>query len=171
MQEREITGASRRPGRLRVGVVGAGRVGPVLAAALKAAGHDVVAASGVSDESIDRIEAMLPGVPNLPPDEVVRAAELVLLTVPDDAIGPVAAGLAKVEAWRAGQMVIHTSGRHGISVLADAVVPGVVPLAIHPAMTFTGTSLDRARMVDAVFAVTAPASAGPSRPPSSGCAR
>ncbi len=156
MQEREITGASRRPGRLRVGVVGAGRVGAVLAAALRAAGHDVVAASGVSDESVDRIEAMLPGVPNLPPDEVVRAAELVLLTVPDDAIGPVAAGLAKVEAWRAGQMVVHTSGRHGISVLADAVAPGVVPFAIHPAMTFTGTSLDTARLVDAVFAVTAP---------------
>ncbi|WP_296665982.1 DUF2520 domain-containing protein [Demequina sp.] len=156
MDEREITGASRRPGRLRVGVVGAGRVGTVLAAALRQAGHEVVAASGVSDASVDRIETMLRGVPNVPPDEVVKAAELVLLTVPDDEIGPVAAGLAKLGVWRPGQLVIHTSGRHGISVLADAVGPGIVPLAIHPAMTFTGTSMDLARLVDAVFAVTAP---------------
>jgi len=152
----EITGASRRPGRLRVGVVGAGRVGAVLAAALREAGHAVVAASGVSDASVDRIEALLPGVPTVPPDEVVKAAELVLLTVPDDAISPVAAGLAKVGAWRPGQIVVHTSGRHGIGILNDAVGHGIVPLAIHPAMTFTGTSLDRARLNDAVFAVTAP---------------
>lgn len=152
----DITGASRRPGRLRIAVVGAGRVGAVLAAALRQAGHEVVAASGVSDASVARIEAMLPGVAVVPPDEAVKAAELVLLTVPDDAIGPVAAGLAKVGAWRAGQLVVHTSGRHGIAVLAESAGHGVVPLAIHPAMTFTGTSLDLSRLVEAVFAVTAP---------------
>lgn len=153
---REVPGATRRPGRLRVGVVGAGRVGAVLAASLRRAGHDVVAVSAVSDASLARVDALLPGVAIVPPDEVVRASELVLLTVPDDEIGPVAAGLAKVGAWRPGQLVVHTSGRHGIEVLADAVGPGIVPLAIHPAMTFTGTSLDAARLVDAVFAVTAP---------------
>ncbi|MCW2667027.1 MAG: putative cytoplasmic protein, partial [Frankiales bacterium] len=37
--------------RLDVGVIGAGRVGAVLGAALLRAGHRVVAASGVSDDS------------------------------------------------------------------------------------------------------------------------
>ncbi|WP_062462109.1 Rossmann-like and DUF2520 domain-containing protein [Demequina soli] len=151
-----VNGNTRRPGRLRIGVVGAGKVGAVLAAALREAGHEIVAASGVSEETLSRIDALLPGVPVADPDEVVRAAELVLLTVPDDAIGPVAAGLAKVEAWRPGQLVVHTSGRHGIDVLAEHATPGIVPLAIHPAMTFTGTSMDRPRLIDAVFAVTAP---------------
>jgi predicted short-subunit dehydrogenase-like oxidoreductase (DUF2520 family) len=32
----------------------------------------------------------------------------------------------------------------------------VIPLALHPAMTFTGTSLDVARLVDCCFGVTAP---------------
>jgi predicted short-subunit dehydrogenase-like oxidoreductase (DUF2520 family) len=41
--------------------------------------------------------------------------------------------------------------------LADAGRAGAIPLAIHPAMTFTGTSLDLNRMRDAVFAVSAPA--------------
>ncbi len=151
-----VHGNTRRPGRLRIGVVGAGKVGAVLAAALREAGHEIVAASGVSDATLARIDALLPDVPVAPPDEVVRCSELVLLTVPDDAIGPVAAGLAKVEAWRPGQLVVHTAGRYGIDVLGQAATPGIVPLAIHPAMTFTGTSMDRSRLIDAMFAVTAP---------------
>ncbi|MFV0286296.1 MAG: NAD(P)-binding domain-containing protein, partial [Demequina sp.] len=67
-----------RPGRLAVGIVGAGRVGAVLGAALRQAEHDVVAASGVSEESLARIDALLPGVPVMDPEAVVRAADLVL---------------------------------------------------------------------------------------------
>ena len=46
-----------------VGVIGAGRVGAVLAAALRDAGHEIVAAAGESDASRNRIAALLPGVP------------------------------------------------------------------------------------------------------------
>ena len=75
-----------RPARLSVGVIGAGRVGSVLGAALAQAGHRVVAVSGVSDASRRRADALLPGVPVVPPTEVLEAAELVLLTVPDDVL-------------------------------------------------------------------------------------
>jgi predicted short-subunit dehydrogenase-like oxidoreductase (DUF2520 family) len=80
-----------------------------------------------------------------------------LLTVPDDALQPLVAGLTTVGAWRAGQLALHTSGRWGVKVLAELVAPGVIPLAVHPAMTFTGTSLDLDRLHGATFAVTAPA--------------
>ncbi|MDN4480153.1 Rossmann-like and DUF2520 domain-containing protein [Demequina muriae] len=146
-----------RPGRLAIGVLGAGRVGAVLGAALRRAGHDIVGATGVSEESRDRIDALLSGVPVVEPDVLVGQADLVLLTVPDDQIRPVAAGLASLGAWRAGQIVVHTSGRYGTEALADAIAAGALPLAIHPAMTFTGTSLDLERLSDAVFAVSAPA--------------
>ncbi len=152
-----MTEPSDRPGRLAIGVVGAGRVGAVLASLLREAGHDVVAASGSSSASLERIETMLPGVPRLDPDEVVRASDLVLLTVPDDALEPLVAGLATVGAWREGQLVVHCAGRYGTGVLAEARAAGVIPLAIHPAMTFTGTSLDKARLRDGAFAVTAAA--------------
>lgn len=147
---------ARRPGRLRVGVVGAGRVGAVIGAALARAGHTVVGASGVSDASVTRIDALLPGVERMDPQDVVRASELVLLTVPDDAIADLATGLSAVGAWRPGQLALHCSGRHGLDVLAGAQAAGVVPIAAHPAMTFTGTSIDLDRLAGATMAVTAP---------------
>lgn len=146
----------RRPGRLGVGVVGAGRVGAVLGSALRAAGHPVVAVSAISAESRERAEQLLPGVPVVDVPEVVRRSELVLLAVPDDALEGLVTGLADVGAWQMGQIVAHTSGRYGVGVLAAARPAGVIPLALHPAMTFTGTSLDLARLVGCTFAVTAP---------------
>ena len=150
-------GAGTRPGRLGVGVVGAGRVGAVLGNALRAAGHGVVGVSAVSAASRERAELFLPGVPVLDVPDVVERAELVLLTVPDDALEPLVAGLAEVGAWQGGQLVVHTSGRFGWRVLQPAVTAGAIPLALHPAMTFTGLSLDLARLADCCFAVTAPA--------------
>ena len=146
-----------RPGRLGVGVIGAGRVGAVLGSALRGAGHPVVGVSAVSDASRERASTLLPGVPVLEVPEVVRRAELVLLAVPDDALPGLVQGLADTGAWQAGQIVVHTSGRYGVAVLAPARAAGVIPLALHPAMTFTGTSLDLSRLVGCAFAVTAPA--------------
>ena len=74
-----------RPARLTVGVVGAGRVGPALAASLQLAGHRPVAVSAVSDASRRRAGELLPDVPVLEPADVLQRSELVLLTVPDDA--------------------------------------------------------------------------------------
>jgi predicted short-subunit dehydrogenase-like oxidoreductase (DUF2520 family) len=144
------------PARLRVGVIGAGRVGSVLGAALARAGHEVVAAGGVSAESVRRARALLPGVPLLPADEVVAAAGLVLLAVPDDVLGPLVAGLAETGAWRPGQLVAHTSGAHGIGVLEPAARAGALPLALHPAMTFAGRPEDLQRLAGITFGVTAP---------------
>jgi predicted short-subunit dehydrogenase-like oxidoreductase (DUF2520 family) len=148
---------SGRPGRLGVGVVGAGRVGSVLGNALRAAGHAVVGVSAVSQDSRERAELLLPAVPVLEVPEVVRRAELVLLTVPDDALPALVGGLAELRAWQPGQLVVHTSGRFGWRVLQPATAAGAIPLALHPAMTFTGRSLDLARLADCCFAVTAPA--------------
>ena len=145
-----------RPARLSVGVVGAGRVGSVLGAALAQAGHRVVAVSGVSDASRRRADALLPGVPVVPPTEVLEAAELVLLTVPDDVLPELVAGIAASGAVRAGALLVHTSGRYGVAVLDPVTRRGALPLALHPAMTFTGRPEDLARLTGACFGVTAP---------------
>lgn len=140
--------------RPNVGIVGTGRVGAVLGAALARAGHPIAAGTGVSAGSVDRAARLLPGVPLLPADEVVARADLVLLAVPDDQLGPLVAGLAGTGAWRSGQVVAHTSGAHGLAVLRPAW--GVRPLALHPAMTFTGTAADLDRLPGISYGVTAP---------------
>jgi predicted short-subunit dehydrogenase-like oxidoreductase (DUF2520 family) len=140
---------------LKVGVIGAGRVGAVLAARLRAAGHEVVAAAGESHASRGRIDALLPGVPVLKPSAVARASDLLLLTVPDDMLPNVVTVLAASGALREGQYVVHTSGRHGLAVLEPARAVRARAVALHPAMTFTGTALDLDRLDGCVFGLTA----------------
>lgn len=141
--------------RLGIGIIGSGRVGPVLGRALAGAGHAITGVSAISDDGKERVEAMLPGVPILEVQEIVRRSELVLLAVPGDELPGLVSGLAKLGAWQPGQLVIHTAPEHGTAVLAPAA--GVIPIALHPGIVFTGTSLDLARLNGATVAVTAPA--------------
>lgn len=146
-----------RSGRLGIGVVGAGRVGPVLGAALAGAGHAMVGVATTSEEGRERVDALLPGAPVLALPELIERSELVLLAVPAGELSSLVAGLATAGAWQPGQLVVHTAAEHGTGVLAPALAAGAIPLAVHPAMTFTGTSLDLARLAGTSFAVTAPA--------------
>lgn len=138
------------PPRLRVGVIGTGRAGAVIGAALRRSGHHVVACSARGDVSRVRAEALLPDVPIASPSDVARSCDLLILGVPDDALPDVVASL--VPEVHHGQIVLHLSGRHGLGVLAP--LPGVIPIAAHPVMTFTGTSLDLDRLDDCPFGVT-----------------
>src|ERR1700712_3614951 len=147
---------SQRSGRLGIGIIGAGRVGPVLGAALAGAGHAIVGVAAVSEASRDRAEVMLPGAPILPIPELIERSELVLLAVPSDQLGALVEGLAATGAWQAGQLVVHTAAEFGIGILAPALAAGAIPLALHPAMSFTGSSIDVARLAGTYFAVTAP---------------
>jgi predicted short-subunit dehydrogenase-like oxidoreductase (DUF2520 family) len=143
-------------GRLGVGIVGAGRVGPVLGAALAGTGHAVIGVATVSDDGRERAEALLPGAPVLDIRTLVERSELVLLAVPEAELPALVAGLAEVGAWLPGQLVVHTAPGSGTVVLAPAAAAGAIPLAISPAMAFTGTSIDLTRLRSAYCAVTGP---------------
>jgi predicted short-subunit dehydrogenase-like oxidoreductase (DUF2520 family) len=145
---------SPRDAALRIGVVGAGRVGAVLAASLRDAGHEIVATAGESDASRGRMDALLPGVAVDKPSAVARACDVLLLTVPDDMLSNVVSMLSASGAIHPGQYVVHTSGRHGLAVLDPAAAVGARPVALHPAMTFTGTAIDLPRLAGCVFGVT-----------------
>jgi len=140
---------------LRIGVIGVGRVGAVVAHTLRAAGFEITGVSGESDASRARAAALLPGVPVAKPSAVARGCDILLLTVPDDMLANVATVLTDAGALRPGQYVVHTSGRHGLGVLAPVTRVGARPVAIHPAMTFTGTEVDLDRLDGCVFGVTA----------------
>ncbi|WP_024442361.1 Rossmann-like and DUF2520 domain-containing protein [Mycobacterium sp. UM_WGJ] len=144
-----------RPARLKVGVISAGRVGTALGVALERAEHVVVACSAISEESRQRAQRRLPDSLILPAPDVAADAELLLLAVPDTELAGIVSGLAATGAVRAGTIVVHTSGAIGVSVLAPLGEQGCLPLAIHPAMTFTGSDEDIDRLSESCFGITA----------------
>jgi predicted short-subunit dehydrogenase-like oxidoreductase (DUF2520 family) len=145
---------TEKPPRLDVGVVGTGRAGSVIGAALKRAGHQIKACTAVTDLSKLRAEALLPGVAILSIEETVADRDLILLSIPDDVLVEVVSGLAATNAVSPGTFVLHLSGRYGIDILRPLTEQGCLPLALHPVMTFTGTSIDLNRLSACPFGVT-----------------
>ena len=139
-----------------MGVVGAGPVGAVLGQALAAAGHVIIGIAATDPKNIERAEALLPEVEVVTVPEIIEQADLVLLAIPADEISKTVSGIAEAGLFRAGQLLAHTAGEFGFEVLEPAMSKGVIPLAIHPAMTFTGTSIDLSRIRESYFAVAAP---------------
>ncbi|GAB2716923.1 Rossmann-like and DUF2520 domain-containing protein [Nocardia thraciensis] len=152
---RSASGSDPAPARLTVGIVSAGRVGSAFGAALERAGHVVFGVSAISDDSVRRARTRLPDSQILPAEEVAARSELLVLAVPDSELPGLVAGLASAQAVRPGTIVVHTSGANGIAVLAPLTGRGARPLAIHPAMTFTGHDEDVARLGNACFGITA----------------
>lgn len=142
-----------RPARLKVGIISAGRAGTALGVALERVDHVVVSCSAVSDASRQRAQRWLPDTPIAPAPEVASSAELLVLAVPDTELPGLVSGLAATAAVRPGTIVVHTSGANGVGVLAP--LSDCIPLAIHPAMTFTGSDEDIARLADSCFGITA----------------
>ncbi|MFE3052925.1 Rossmann-like and DUF2520 domain-containing protein [Nocardia sp. NPDC059239] len=153
--DKDVCGTDPAPARLTVGIVSAGRVGSALGVALERAGHVVFGVSAISDASVRRATTRLPDSRILPAEEVAGRSELLILAVPDSELPGLVAGLAAATAVRAGTIVVHTSGANGVGVLAPLTALGTLPLAIHPAMTFTGHDEDVARLANACFGVTA----------------
>ncbi|NLV80044.1 MAG: DUF2520 domain-containing protein [Rhodococcus sp.] len=143
------------PARLSVGIVSAGRVGTALGVALERVGHVVGSCAAVSDASKARARTRLPDSRVLPVDEVAAHCDLLILAVPDTELDGLVRGLAATGTVRPGTIVVHTSGAHGVGVLAPLTEHGVTPLAIHPAMTFTGHDEDTVHLGSACFGITA----------------
>lgn len=138
--------------------MGAGRAGGAVAAALAAAGRPVVAVVTRSEDARRRAEAGFPTARTGSPTAVadaLHAADTLLVAVPDDAIAEVIGQLVAVRAVRAGQLVAHLSGRHGLDVLAAAGAAGATRAAIHPIMTLPGGAPDPRVFLGVSFGITA----------------
>lgn len=143
-----------KQGRLNIGIVGNDMVGIALATALQEAGHLVVAMPLISSQ--DKLELLFPTAKQMAAEQILIAADLVILAVADDMIIATVSELALSKSWRQGQLVVHLAAGFGHEALEEATVSGAIALAIHPAMHFTGTSLDLRRMKESYFAVSAP---------------
>ncbi len=127
--------------KLVITVIGDTEVGRGIAAALSVAGHSVLLVG-------DRVER-------------IGESDLVLLAVSGSALTELISNFTERDLWRPGQLVAHTAGEFGYSVLAPAVACGVIPLAIHPSMRFTDSGADEVAIRESYFAVSAPEAALP----------
>ncbi|WP_201518722.1 Rossmann-like and DUF2520 domain-containing protein [Gulosibacter hominis] len=148
--------SANRDGRLGVGVVGNDLFGPVLAAGLAAAGHSLIGVAVTDEAATDRVEALLPGAPQLSAEQVIERSELVVLAEPVETLESRVAELTEAGVWVPGQLVVHTAAQFGTALLGEALNRGVIPLAIHPAIDVTGTSIDLVRLKEGWCGVTAP---------------
>jgi len=121
----------------RIGFVGAGRVGNGLSLALARAGFEV---TGVASRS--RPESAR---------QIVDSSDIVFLTVPDDAIRSVAAGLR----WRRGVAAVHCSGAAELDVLQPAKDQSAAIGGFHPLQMFADPEVAAAGLARCAIAVEA----------------
>lgn len=131
-----MNAANSKSPKLAITVIGDTEIGRGFAAALEAAGHSIL---GISNNPIG-----------------LAQADLVILALPDELLTNAIEQITAADAWRTGQLVAHTSGRHGYTLLAPAVACGIIPLAIHPAMSFADEPQDAVRIRESYFAIAAP---------------
>lgn len=142
--------ASRVPAALsglRIGLVGAGRVARALVIALDRAGLPVVAVGSRQPERLSQSTYPQPCTPQ----QAVDRADLVLLTVADDAIAPVAAALR----WRVGQAVVHCSGATEVAALDAAAQAGAHTGGFHPLQIFSDPEQAAQRLAGSTAAIEA----------------
>src|SRR6476660_7793570 len=129
----------RDDGRPRIAFVGAGQVGTALAVAFTRADWSVTAVASRDEDRRRRFAELVPGSRGFAePNAVLDDADLIFLTVPDDAVAATAARLSLYS----GQALVHTSGALPASVLQPAMAAGTSLGSFHPLVSFT--DLDRA---------------------------
>jgi predicted short-subunit dehydrogenase-like oxidoreductase (DUF2520 family) len=120
----------------QVAIIGAGKVGSVLALALNEAGYPVVACASRSLPSAERLARRIEGCEAYATSaEAAAQADVVVLTVPDDALANVAQGIA----WKPRHLAIHCSGALPAAAIAAAMDAGARVAGFHPIQTFADT--------------------------------
>lgn len=135
-------------------MIGMGRVGPGLASAFRAAGFTISGVAVRRPESEERVDAALPGIPVVSAQQVARDSEVLILAVGNEDIEPLTKKLVEEQAIHPGQVTVHLAGGMGLEPLASAAAVGALPIAMHPVMEFSGTSLDVSRLQGTPVAYT-----------------
>lgn len=127
-----------RRGAPRLALVGTGRVATALAVALAGEGWTIAAIAGRHPASARALARRCgAGLATIDPARAARAADAVILAVPDRTLPELARSLAAGPRPRVGaSMVLHTSGASGASVLAPLRARGWAIGSFHPLLSF-----------------------------------
>jgi len=136
----------------RIGFIGAGRTGSVLAHALAQVDYSVVAVASRSTTSAEALARGVAGCTAMPTAQaVVDECDLVFLSVPDGAIKNVAESVR----WRGGTAAVHCSGAGSLDLLSAATRSGALAGTFHPLQTFADVEQGLANLAGSTFAIEA----------------
>lgn len=156
--------------RLKISIVGAGRMGTALGVALRRAEHHIEVVVTKSAPSARRAAKLIGGgaaalaerQPNHAPAVTVSRlvqSDLLLISTPDDALEAVAARLsgtirrAGADRGKAQQFVLHTSGAVSSGVLAPLRALGFSVGSLHPLVSVADAAAAHDPFRDAHFCV------------------
>jgi len=138
--------------RPRLGFIGAGVVGTALAGGLSDAGYPVVALYSRTKRHAADLARRIEGLAIADdPQGVVDLADIVVLTVPDDAIEEVAGSLL----WSKGKSAVHCSGSRSLDPLQAASAAGAAVGVLHPLQAFATAEQARRNLRGSAFAIEA----------------
>jgi predicted short-subunit dehydrogenase-like oxidoreductase (DUF2520 family) len=141
---------------VKVGVIGDEPAGVILAKAWAGAGHELIGVFVESQAAIERVENLLPEVPIAPMAAVAEDADLLILAVPYADIELTCEGLSDLGVFGPKKIIVQLSPHHDYRVLSAAARLGAIPVALHPLMHFTGTSMDLTVLKNTTVAINAP---------------
>jgi len=120
-----------------VSIIGAGKLGTSLGAALRRAGYRIKALSCLTLEDVQESRRIIgEGAPLTDNLKAAEGSQVVFLTVPDDAIREVAEGLASGQKDWTGVFCLHCSGLLSSKALSPLAEKGALTASLHPMQSF-----------------------------------
>lgn len=159
---------AKRSGRLRVSIVGAGRLGTAFGRALQAAGHSVELVVTRRSSGARRAAKLIgSAIPSVSTHELgqsktsvasLRSSRLVLISTPDDVVDEVAVQLARLfqanpQGKKPKGVVLHTSGALSSEVLKPLRNAGFAIGSLHPLVSVAEANSDPKIFRGAFFCV------------------
>lgn len=136
-----------------VAVIGAGKVGSVLAKAFHKRGYELVGIASRTLESASKLAKEFDVVATTKAADITHYADIILIATPDRCIGQVVEEVVKDGGFRAGQFVFHTSGGVPVEVLSPASHQGVYIGGMHPLQSFADEESLVDTIIDSYFAL------------------
>lgn len=139
--------------RPRLAFIGAGRVAGALARLWRTRGYTISAVASRTHDHARQLALAVDARTFHNPLALVDQADIICLSVPDDAIQTTASRLVEAN-WK-GRGVIHFSGAHSLDVLQPLAERGATVGSLHPAYPFASVEQAARDLPGAAFAIEA----------------
>ena len=138
---------------MKIGFIGAGRVGGTLGRDLYQKGFDVVGYFSRTTENAEIAAKQICGIAFSNLAELIKACDFIFITVKDDAILEVAQLLATTVERFDHKFIAHTSGAHPSDLLGALADRGAAIYAIHPLQSFANVEQGLELIGNTVFSI------------------